>query len=122
MTITLMSFGYKYGVPTDGDTVLDVRFLPNPFFVQELRSKSGLDKAVADYVLGDEDTVGFLDHLRGLLDFTLPRYQREGKAYLRVALGCTGGRHRSVVLVEELRRILTGSPYRILVRHRDIDR
>jgi len=122
MTITLMSFGYKYGVPTDGDTVIDVRFLPNPFFVQELRMKSGLDQSVAEYVLTGPGTSEFLERLRGLLDFTLPRYQREGKSYLTIALGCTGGRHRSVVLVEELRRVLASSPYRVLVQHRDIER
>jgi UPF0042 nucleotide-binding protein len=122
MTITLMSFGYKYGVPTEGDVVLDARFLPNPFFVEELRTKTGLDHAVGDYVLRGQDTREFLTRLTALLDFTLPRYQREGKSYLTIALGCTGGRHRSVVLVEELKRVLTGRPYRVLAQHRDIQR
>jgi UPF0042 nucleotide-binding protein len=122
MTITLMSFGYKYGVPTDGDVVIDVRFLPNPFFIEELRTKTGLNHAVGDYVLGGQDTREFLTRLSALLDFTLPRYQREGKSYLTIALGCTGGRHRSVVLVEELKRVLTDGPYRVLVQHRDIQR
>ena len=84
--------------------------------------KSGLDQSVADYVLGGAGTSEFLERLKALLDFTLPRYQREGKSYFTVALGCTGGRHRSVVLVEELRRALTGTPYRVLVQHRDIER
>jgi UPF0042 nucleotide-binding protein len=122
MTVTLMSFGYKYGVPTDVDTVIDVRFLPNPFFVQELRMKSGLDQSVADYVLRSPETGDFLERLKALLEFTLPLYQREGKSYLTVALGCTGGRHRSVVLVEELRNVLVGAQYRVLVQHRDIER
>jgi RNase adapter protein RapZ len=122
MTVTLISFGYKYGVPTEGDTVIDVRFLPNPFFVQELRMKSGLDQSVADYVLRGPETGEFLERLKALLEFTLPRYQREGKSYVTVALGCTGGRHRSVVLVEELRSVLVGTHYRVLVRHRDIER
>lgn len=120
MTVTLMSFGYKYGVPTDGDTVIDVRFLPNPFFVQDLRARSGLDRSVADYVLRGPETREFLARFKALLEFTLPRYQREGKSYLTVALGCTGGRHRSVVLVEELKGALIDTPYRVLVRHRDI--
>jgi UPF0042 nucleotide-binding protein len=122
LTLTLMSFGYKYGLPTDADTVVDVRFLPNPFFVQELRAKSGLDPDVADYVLKGEDTRDFLARLRSLLEFTLPRYQREGKTYATIALGCTGGRHRSVVLIEELSRVLRDGSYRVRVQHRDVGR
>jgi UPF0042 nucleotide-binding protein len=122
LTLTLMSFGYKYGIPTDADTVVDVRFLPNPFFVQELRAKSGLDPDVADYVLKGEDTRDFLARLLGLLEFTLPRYQREGKTYATIALGCTGGRHRSVVLIEELSRVLRDGAYRVRVQHRDVGR
>jgi UPF0042 nucleotide-binding protein len=122
LTLTLMSFGYKYGLPTDADTVVDVRFLPNPFFVQELRAKSGLDPDVADYVLKGEDTRDFLARLRSLLEFTLPRYQREGKTYATIALGCTGGRHRSVVLIEELSRVLRDGSYRLRVQHRDVGR
>jgi UPF0042 nucleotide-binding protein len=122
LTLTLMSFGYKYGIPTDADTVVDVRFLPNPFFVQELRAKSGLDSDVADYVLKGEDTRDFLARLLGLLEFTLPRYQREGKTYATIALGCTGGRHRSVVLIEELSRVLRDGAYRVRVQHRDVGR
>ena len=122
LTLTLMSFGYKYGLPTDADTIVDVRFLPNPFFVQELRAKSGLDPDVADYVLRGEDTRDFLARLLGLLEFTLPRYQREGKSYATIALGCTGGRHRSVVLIEELSRVLRDGSYRVRVQHRDVGR
>jgi UPF0042 nucleotide-binding protein len=122
MTVTLMSFGYKYGVPADGDLVVDVRFLPNPFFVEELRSKTGLDGAVRDYVLEGRDTVEFLARLRPLLEFVLPRYAREGKSHLTLALGCTGGRHRSVVLVEELARLLHENSYRVRVQHRDVQR
>ena len=122
LTLTLMSFGYKYGLPTDADTIVDVRFLPNPFFVQELRAKSGLDPDVAEYVLRGEDTRDFLARLLGLLEFTLPRYQREGKSYATIALGCTGGRHRSVVLIEELSRVLRDGSYRVRVQHRDVGR
>jgi UPF0042 nucleotide-binding protein len=122
MTVALLSFGYKYGLPTDADLVLDCRFLPNPFFVEELRHRIGTDPAVAEFVLRREETQAFLQQMTGLLDFTLPRYQREGKSYLTIALGCTGGRHRSIVLVEELRHLLADRGYRVLVRHRDADR
>jgi len=122
MTVALVSFGYKYGIPIDADLVFDCRFLPNPFFVEELRHRIGTDPAVADYVLRRDETQEFLRHVSGLLDFTLPRYQREGKSYLTIAVGCTGGRHRSIVLVEELNRLLVERGYRILVRHRDTER
>ena len=122
LTVSLVSFGYKYGLPTDADLAFDCRFLPNPFFVEELRTKTGLDPLVADYVLDRDDTREFLGHLEGLLGFSLPRYQREGKSYLTIAIGCTGGRHRSVTLVEELRRRLEASGVRVLVRHRDVER
>ena len=122
MTVALLSFGYKHGLPTDADLVLDCRFLPNPFFVEELRHRIGTDQAVADYVLNREETRELLERITALLDFALPRYQREGKSYLTIALGCTGGRHRSIVLVEELRRLLDARGYRVLVRHRDVDR
>jgi len=122
MTVALLSFGYKHGLPTDADLVLDCRFLPNPFFVEELRHRIGTDRAVADYVLGRDETREFLQRIMALLDFTLPRYQHEGKSYLTIALGCTGGRHRSIVLAEELRRLLDARGYRVLVRHRDVER
>ena len=122
LTVTLVSFGYKYGVPTDADLVLDCRFLPNPFFVEELRHRTGLDAAVADYVVARAETQEFLERTTGLLQFLLPRYQHEGKSYLTIALGCTGGRHRSIALVEELRRRLQASGHRVLARHRDAER
>jgi UPF0042 nucleotide-binding protein len=122
MTISLVSFGYKHGLPTDADLALDCRFLPNPFFVEELRPKTGTDPEVAAFVLERPDAQEFLSHVLALLDFTLPRYQREGKSYLTIAIGCTGGRHRSVVLVEELRRRLAALGHRVLVRHRDLER
>jgi UPF0042 nucleotide-binding protein len=122
MTISMVSFGYKYGLPSDADLALDCRFLPNPYFVQELRHQIGTAPAVADYVLRREETQEFLQRVVDLLEFTLPRYQREGKSYLTIALGCTGGRHRSIVLVEELRRRLEARGHRVLVRHRDAER
>ena len=102
--------------------ILDVRFLPNPYFVNELRDHSGLESEVRDYVLKNEDTRVFLERLLALLEFTLPLYEREGKSSLTLALGCTGGKHRSVVLVEELRKQLGPGKFRIQVKHRDIDK
>lgn len=122
MNVFLTSFGYKYGIPHDTDIILDVRFLPNPHFVHELRGKSGLDTEVGEYVLKDEETRAYLDRLYALLEFTLPLYEREGKSSLTVALGCTGGRHRSVVLVDELRKRLENGKLRIQVKHRDVDK
>ena len=122
MSIFLASFGYKYGIPHDTDLMLDVRFLPNPYFVNELRARSGLDREVEEYVLKDEETRVYLDRLYGLLEYSLPLYEREGKSTLTLALGCTGGRHRSVVLVEELRKRFGGANYQIHVKHRDIDK
>lgn len=122
MTVFLTSFGYKYGIPHDTDIILDVRFLPNPYFVNELRGRSGLETEVSDYVLKDEETRAFLDRLYSLLEFALPLYEREGKSSLTLALGCTGGRHRSVVLVEELQKRLGEGQFPIHVKHRDIDK
>jgi UPF0042 nucleotide-binding protein len=122
MRVLLLSFGYKYGLPTDTDIVLDVRFLPNPFFVEELRALDGTDPAVARYVLERTETQEFLALTTALLDFSLPLYVREGKRYLTVGLGCTGGRHRSVALVGELERRLGGHGYPVRVQHRDVSR
>lgn len=123
MRTRFLSFGFKYGVPTDADLVLDVRFLDNPYFVAELKELPGTHPEVASWVLGREETQQFIGHARDLLAFTLPRYEREGKAYLTVAIGCTGGRHRSVALAAHLARDLqaaTGMP--IAVVHRDVAR
>ena len=122
MAVFLTSFGYKFGIPHDTDIILDVRFLPNPYFANELRDKTGLDSEVIDYVLHNDDTRAFLDRLYALLEFTLPLYEREGKSSLTLALGCTGGRHRSVVLVENLRQRLSQGQLRLHVKHRDIDK
>jgi UPF0042 nucleotide-binding protein len=121
MVVRLLSFGFKYGIPVHADLVFDLRFLPNPHFVEELRPKTGMDAEVSKYVLDAPDTQELLSRLRPLLDFTLPRYAREGKAYLTIALGCTGGRHRSVALAEELGRQLAGA-HEVVVSHRDAER
>jgi UPF0042 nucleotide-binding protein len=122
MALFFTSFGYKFGTPHDTDIVLDVRFLPNPYFVSELRDKSGLEPEVSAYVLAEPETRAYLDRLYALLEFILPLYEREGKSSLTLALGCTGGRHRSVVLVEELRKQFAAGDFPIHVKHRDIDK
>jgi UPF0042 nucleotide-binding protein len=122
MQSALISFGYKHGLPLDADLVLDCRFLPNPHWVAELRDLTGLDTPVQEYVLGRPETQEFVERVDGLLDFLLPHFLAEGKSYLAIAVGCTGGRHRSVAVVEELaaRRRATGQ--HLSVFHRDIDR
>jgi RNase adapter protein RapZ len=122
LLVSVESFGYKYGVPTDADVMLDVRFLPNPFFVEELRAKSGVDPEVAAFVRQRPETKRFLAQVSDLLESTLPLYVREGKSYLTLAVGCTGGRHRSVVVAEELKNRLAAWGYRVQVRHRDLQR
>ncbi|MGB9341271.1 MAG: RNase adapter RapZ [Polyangiales bacterium] len=121
MVVRLLSFGFKYGVPVDADLVFDLRFLPNPHFVDALRPKTGMDREVSAYVLNAPETQALIGHLRPLLDYALPQYAREGKAYLTVAVGCTGGRHRSVAMAEELGRQLGGS-HEVVVSHRDAQR
>jgi UPF0042 nucleotide-binding protein len=121
MRTRLMSFGFKYGVPVDADLSLDVRFIDNPYFVDELRPLSGLDPAVSQFVLARPDAQGFLDRAMALLEFLLPRYEAEGKSYLTVAIGCTGGRHRSVAIAvciaEQLKARLAID---VDISHRDI--
>jgi len=120
MVVTIVSFGYKFGVPLDADVVFDLRFLPNPHYVAELRPLPGTDEAVRDFVLASPGAQEFLQHLRAFLDFALPRYAQEGKAYLTIALGCTGGRHRSVALAGHLAQQLAARGYHVLVEHRDL--
>jgi RNase adapter protein RapZ len=122
LTVSLVSFGFKHGIPYDADLVFDVRFLPNPHFVEELRQMDGRDPAVAKYVLARSESQELLTRLEELVRFLLPLYQREGKAYLTVAIGCTGGRHRSVALVESLRTFVEGLGFSPSVRHRDLER
>ena len=120
--MTVESFGYKYGVPVDADLMFDMRFLANPFFVEDLRPKTGLEADVAAYVLQRPEAETFLTQVGALLHTTLPLYVREGKSYLTVAIGCTGGRHRSVAVAEELGRRITGWGYAVHLRHRDVHR
>ncbi len=122
LTVSLVSFGFKYGLPYDADLVFDVRFLPNPHFVDGLRAMDGRDAPVAKFVLSHDESRQILARLEDLLRFLLPLYQREGKAYLTLAIGCTGGRHRSVTLVESLRAFVEELGLTPIVRHRDLDR
>ena len=121
LAVTLQSFGYKHGLPPDSDLVFDVRFLPNPYFVGELSAGDGRDPRVAEFVLGSPQGQELVAHLERFLRFSLPNFAREGKLYLTVAVGCTGGRHRSVAVVEELERRLDGD-WDLVVRHRDLNR
>jgi RNase adapter protein RapZ len=118
----VISFGYKHGVPLDADLVFDCRFLPNPYWVEELRPHSGLDEPVREFVLSQKATGPFLDLVDELVDMLLPAFVAEGKSYLTIAMGCTGGRHRSVVLAEELARRLVEHGSHPSVFHRDVDR
>jgi len=122
MHTSLVSFGYTQGLPLDADLVFDCRFLPNPHWVEELRPYSGLDEPVRAYVLGHKETTQFLDQVEELLVTLLPAFEAEGKSYLTIAVGCTGGRHRSVVLADEIARRLAARGVHATVSHRDVDR
>jgi UPF0042 nucleotide-binding protein len=122
MATTLVSFGFKHGVPIDADLVFDVRFLPNPHFVDALRARDGRDPEVRAFIFEQPESQELLRRLQELLGFLLPAYQREGKAYLTIAVGCTGGRHRSVAVVEELKKFLDAQGFAPRVVHRDMER
>lgn len=120
LAVTVVSFGFKYGVPTDADIVMDVRFLPNPYYNTSLRDRTGLEEPVRRFVLERQEARSFLERWLDLLGLVLPNYLIEGKTHLVIALGCTGGMHRSVALAEETARFLSGEGYRVAVSHRDI--
>lgn len=122
LMITVVSFGYKYGIPLDSDLVMDVRFLPNPFYIEDLREKTGIDEPVYRFVMEHQTTRRFLNRFSNLLKFLIPHYIREGKTHLGVAIGCTGGQHRSVVLAAEIGAALIKHGYRVIVKHRDLTR
>ncbi|MBQ9857523.1 MAG: RNase adapter RapZ [Oscillospiraceae bacterium] len=121
MTVTCMSFGYKNGVPIEADLVFDVRFLPNPFYVPELKNHTGLDKDVSDYIFNHEVTLTFTEKITDLMKFLLPQYIEEGKHNLVVAFGCTGGHHRSVALAAKIGETIANMGYAVEYRHRDIE-
>lgn len=122
LIVTVMSFGFKHGIPSDADLVMDVRFLPNPFYIDELKAKTGNDREVQEYVMGFPEAEEFMTKLTDLLQFLIPNYVKEGKYRLVIAIGCTGGKHRSVTLANELyRRMKDRGKYGIKLYHRDID-
>lgn len=120
--INCMSFGFKYGNPTEADLMLDVRCMPNPFYIEELKNLTGLDEKVRDYVMNCEETKGFVKRFLSLIDYMLPLYKIEGKSQLVIAIGCTGGKHRSVALTQLLYNHLVYSGYQASVQHRDIQK
>lgn len=120
--VSIASFGFKYGLPIDADMVIDVRFLPNPYYIPDLKPLTGLDPLVEDFVLSKEASIQFLRHFLRLLRFLLPHYQNEGKKHFMLAIGCTGGRHRSVALAERIAKRLRVSGYTVTVAHRDVER
>jgi len=122
LLVSLVSFGYKYGVPTDGDLMFDVRFLPNPFFVPKLRAFTGKDQKVRRYIESFPQTGEFLRRMQGLLTYLIPHYIDEGKSYLTIAFGCTGGKHRSVMMAEWLKKSLEKKGFATRVTHRDLDK
>ena len=117
-----MSFGFKYGLPLDADIVMDVRFLPNPFYIPELKHQTGNDQAVQEYVMKSPLAQDFYQHLKSLLQIALPGYIREGKSSLTVAIGCTGGQHRSVTIANKLAADLNHGGYNVNTYHRDVDK
>ncbi len=122
MQVSLVSFGFKYGLPMEADLVMDVRFMPNPFYIDDLRHKTGLDREVRDYVFSFRETEQFMEKLQDMLNFVLPLYREEGKAVLVIAVGCTGGRHRSVAVTRALAQYIASLGYQVSENHRDITR
>ncbi len=122
MTVDITSFGYKHGLPLEADLVFDVRFMPNPYYIEELRDKTGLDQEVADYVFSFSQTRDFLEKLKDMLAFCLPLYAEEGKTVLVIAVGCTGGHHRSVAITHVLTQFIKSLGYQVTENHRDMNR
>jgi len=122
LIINIISFGFKYGIPIECDLVFDVRFIPNPYYIESMKKHTGKHEDVRNYVLGMPETREFNDKLNALLDFLIPNYVKEGKSQLVIGIGCTGGRHRSVVIADELMKTLTEKKHRVVIEHRDIDK
>lgn len=120
LSITVLSFGFKYGIPVDSDLVFDVRFIPNPFYIPDLKPFSGLDTPVKDYVLKQDETKVFLEKINDMLEFLIPNYKKEGKRQLIISIGCTGGRHRSVAIANQIYENLHDKNYNVYIEHRDI--
>ncbi|MCX7992025.1 MAG: RNase adaptor protein RapZ, partial [Proteobacteria bacterium] len=120
LIITVTSFGFKYGIPLDCDLVFDVRFIPNPYYIDELKRQSGIDKEVYDYVFKWDETHKFVEKTTDLLEFLIPNYIKEGKSQLVIGIGCTGGRHRSVAIANKIYENLKNNNHTVLISHRDI--
>ena len=120
--IHVMSFGFKYGIPLDSDLVFDVRFLPNPFYIPDLKEHTGLETCVRDYVMGFEQSEEFLEKLTNMVEYLIPHYIEEGKSQLVISIGCTGGHHRSVTMAEGLYKRLKASKHPAMISHRDIQK
>lgn len=120
LTLTFMSFGFKYGIPLEADLIIDVRCLPNPYYIPELKNLTGLDEQVREYVLDSDDTREFLKRTLNLLDFSVPLYLKEGKSELVVGIGCTGGKHRSVTIARNLDEYFIRKGYKCIIQHRDV--
>lgn len=121
LSVTVLSFGFKYGIPTDSDLVFDVRFIPNPFYIQELKPFSGNDEPVKKYVLEQEETKGFLTKIEDMITFLIPNYVKEGKRQLIISIGCTGGRHRSVAIANAIYEKLLSDGFKVSIDHRDVN-
>jgi UPF0042 nucleotide-binding protein len=122
MVISVVSFGFKYGIPLESDLIFDVRYMPNPFYIEELTKYSGKDEPVIDYVINNDETMQFMKMLTEMLSFLIPRYIKEGKSQLVIGIGCTGGRHRSVAIADAVHNFLTSNKYTSVVEHRDLDK
>lgn len=122
LIITILSFGFKYGIPSDSDLVFDVRFIPNPFYITELKDKTGNEKEIQEYVMGWDVSRDFINKLEDMISFLLPNYIKEGKNQLVISIGCTGGKHRSVTLANELFKRLRNDDYSVNIQHRDINK
>jgi UPF0042 nucleotide-binding protein len=120
--VQLQSFGFKYGIPLESDIVMDVRFLPNPYFLAELKQLTGMDESVREFLLKQADSNEFIEKFLWFINFLTPRYRKEGKSYLTISVGCTGGRHRSVFIIEELRKFLSDNNLSLKVSHRDMEK
>lgn len=120
MYIEIRSFGFKKGIPADADIVMDVRFLPNPYFAGELRDKTGSDEEVKEFLVGHESYRDFISRFKDLIGYLLPQYKKEGRSYLNIAIGCTGGKHRSVAVAEEIMKVIDDTGYNVKLVHRDI--
>ncbi len=122
LIISIISFGFKYGIPMDSDLVFDVRFIPNPYYISSLKKLTGKQEAVKEYVLNSKETIEFMNKLSDMLEFLIPNYIKEGKSQLVIGIGCTGGKHRSVAIADAVYKILVEKQHRVVIEHRDIDK